>query len=134
MAKTGHAWKFFRAGGVDQVVLATAADLTHLGKLDQKLWVALACPVEGLEFDTRTLTLLDADGDGRIRPPDVLAAIAWLQEVLVDLGDLFKPADALALTSISEETAAGKSVRAGARLILENLGKASSPTISLADV
>jgi len=74
MAKTGHAWKFFRAGGVDQVVLATAADLTHLGKLDQKLWVALACPVEGLEFDTRTLTLLDAE-DRVIRP-----ALIWCDQ------------------------------------------------------
>jgi hypothetical protein len=45
MAKPGHSWKFFRAGGVDQVVLATAADLANLHALDQKLWVALACPV-----------------------------------------------------------------------------------------
>ena len=134
MAKTAHTWKFFRAGGVDQVVLATAADLANLHTLDQKLWVALACPVLGLEFDARTLALLDADGDGRIRPPDVLAAIAWLKEVLLDLGDVFKPADEIALTSISAETDAGKSVGAGARLILENLGKGKSKTISLADV
>jgi hypothetical protein len=134
MAKAVHAWRFFRAGGVDQVVLATAADLANLHTLDQKLWVALACPVEGLEFDVRTLALLDADGDGRIRPPDVLAAIAWLKEILVDLGDVFKPSDEIPIASISEQTTAGTSVRAGARMILENLGKASSKTISLADV
>jgi hypothetical protein len=134
MAESRHTWKFFRAGGVDQVVLATAADLAHLHALDQKLWVALACPVQGLEFDARTLTLLDADADGRIRPPDILASIAWLQEILVDLGDVFEPTDEIPLTSISEATPAGKSVKAGARLILENLGKSSSKTISLADV
>lgn len=116
------------------MVLATAADLLNLHTLDQKLWVALACPVEGLEFDTRTLALLDADGDGRIRPPDVLAAIAWLKEILVDLGDVLEPSDEMPLASISEETEAGKNVRAGARLILENLGKASTKTITLADV
>ncbi len=134
MAKAAHSWKFFRAGGVDQVVLATAADLINLHALDQKLWVALACPVEGLEFDARTLALLDADADGRIRPPDVLAAIAWLKDVLVDLGDVFKPSDEVPLAAISEETEVGRNVRAGARLILDNLGKASAKKITLADV
>ncbi len=42
MAK--HAWRFFRAGGFDQVQLETGADLMHLDQLDLKLWVALACP------------------------------------------------------------------------------------------
>jgi hypothetical protein len=134
MAKTPHSWKFYRAGGVDQVVLATAADLINLHALDQKLWVALACPVEGLEFDSRTLALLDADADGRIRPPDVLAAIAWLKDILVDLGDVFKPSDEVPLAAISEDTEVGKNVRAGARLILENLGKALAKKITLADV
>ena len=134
MAKTGHSWKFFRAGGVDQVVLAGAADLANLHTLDQKLWVALACPVKGVEFDTRTLTLLDADADGRIRPPDVLAAIAWLKDVLGDLGDLFNPSDELALESINTATATGKDVLAGAKLVLSNLGKPDAKAISLADV
>ena len=134
MASAGHKWKFFRAGGVDQVVLAGAADLVNLHELDQKLWVALSCPVVGLEFDARTLALLDADGDGRIRPPDILAAIAWLAEVLVDLGDLFEPSDEVPLESISDDSEAGRNVLAGARLILKNLGKASAEKITLADV
>ncbi len=49
-------------------------DLRHLGELDQKLWSVLACPTSGLEFDTRTLQLLDGDGDGRIRAPEIIAA------------------------------------------------------------
>jgi len=52
-----HIWKFFRAGGFDQVRLDTGADLMALDELDQKLWVALACPATGLEFDARTLAL-----------------------------------------------------------------------------
>ena len=41
-----HVWRFFRAGGFDQVKLDTGADFVALGagRLDQKLWVALACP------------------------------------------------------------------------------------------
>jgi len=64
-----HTWKFFRAGGFDQVRLDTGADLMALDELDQKLWVALACPTTGLEFDCSTLALIDTDKDGRIRTP-----------------------------------------------------------------
>ena len=66
---TPHRWRFFRLGGFDQVRLDTAEDLLRLHELDQKLWAALSCPVSGLEFDPRTLAMLDTDGDGRIRVP-----------------------------------------------------------------
>ena len=62
-------WKFVRIGGLDQVTLQTADELTHLDELDPKLWAALSCPAAGLEFDERTLELLDTDHDGRIRIP-----------------------------------------------------------------
>ena len=39
-----HRWQFFRAGGVDQVVFRSGADIARIGELDQKLWVELACP------------------------------------------------------------------------------------------
>ena len=54
VATDRHVWRFFRAGGFDQVRLDRGSDLAHLDQLDQKLWVALACPVGGLEFDERT--------------------------------------------------------------------------------
>ena len=133
MANT-HAWKFFRAGGVDQVVLASADDLKNLASLDQKLWAALACPSKGLEFDERTLTLLDTDLNGRIRPPEILAAIEWLTGALRDLGDLFQPSEELPLDSIAKDSPAGKDIHAGAKLILESLGKGKAASISLADV
>ena len=47
-------WRFFRAGGFDQVRLDTAAELLAIDQLDQKLWVALSCPVKGIEFDAPT--------------------------------------------------------------------------------
>src|ERR1043165_8742503 len=97
-----HRWKFFRAGGVDQVALESAADLIHLDQLDQKLWVALSCPTKGLEFDTRTLELIDADKDGRIRAPDMIAAAKWAVENLKDPEMLLKPAEALPLAAIND--------------------------------
>jgi hypothetical protein len=134
MARATHTWKFFRAGGVDQVVLADAADLANLHSLDQKLWVALACPTKGLQFDARTLALIDADGDGCIRPPEILAAVAWTRDVLDDLGILFEPAAALPLSAIKTTTDAGRSVHAGARLVLQNLGKTDAAEITMDDI
>ena len=55
MQATLPTWRFFRAGGFDQVRLDTAAELLAIDQLDQKLWVALSCPVKGIEFDARTL-------------------------------------------------------------------------------
>ena len=81
---SSYRWQFFRAGGVDQVIIRSGQDIVHLPELDQKLWVALACPTRGIEFDTRTLDLIDTDQDGRIRPPELLAACAWACRLLAD--------------------------------------------------
>lgn len=82
MPPTTHTWKFFRAGGVDPVKLESGADFVHLDQLDQKLWVALACPTSGLEFDRATLALIDTDRDGRIRAPELIAAVKWATNLL----------------------------------------------------
>ena len=72
---SAHTWRFFTAGGFDQVKLESAADLRALSDLDQKLWVALACPAGGLEIDPRTLALIDTDKDGRVRAKELIAAV-----------------------------------------------------------
>ncbi len=74
---TTHTWNFFRAGGFDQVQIDNGADLLALKELDQKLWVALSCPTRGIEFDTRTLDLIDNDKDAHVHANEVLGAIAW---------------------------------------------------------
>ncbi len=128
-----HSWKFFRAGGFDQVSLTTGADLMALDQLDQKLWVALACPTTGLEFDKATLALIDTDKDGRVRAPELIAAIKWAGGLLKNADDLVKAGDSLALSSINDATPEGKAVLASAKQILANLGKKDATTISLAD-
>ena len=45
-----HIWRFFRAGGFDQVRIDRGSDIANLKSLDQKLWAALACPTRGVEF------------------------------------------------------------------------------------
>ncbi len=64
---TKHRWKFFRYGGIDQVSLETAEDLKNLEQLDPKLWAAMTCPTQNIEFDSRTLDLIDTDKDKRIK-------------------------------------------------------------------
>ncbi len=130
----GHRWRFFRVGGFDQVRIETADDLRNLGSLDQKLWAVLACPTSGLEFDTRTLELLDADGDGQIRNPDIIAATEWVCRVLKDPDVLFRASDALPLAAIDEANPEGAKLLASARGILAYLGKPDADAITVDDV
>ena len=71
--------------------LESGQDLTALAQLDQKLWIALSCPVTGLEFDRKTLELIDTDQDGRIRAPEIIAMRRpWAASLLKNPDDLLK--------------------------------------------
>jgi hypothetical protein len=133
MPASPHVWKFFRTGGLDQVALETGTDLLALGGLDQKLWVALSCPVRGLELDENTLALIDTDHDSRIRVPELLAAVNWAAVRLRDPGDLLKGAEALPLAAISDATAEGKVLRGSVGQILTSLGQTAAGAITVAD-
>ena len=128
-----HRWRFFRSGGFDQVRLDTGADIVALDQLDQKLWAALSCPVRGLEFDTKTLQLIDTDEDGRIRVPEIIAAAKWAGALLKNPDDLTKGAEALPLSAIDDSHPEGVQLLASARQILLNLGKADNAEITLED-
>ena len=130
---TSHVWKFFRIGGLDQAAIDSGADLLALKDLDQKLWVALSCPVKGLELDEKTLTLLDSDKDGRIRAPELLAAIAWAARHLKDLGVLLQARASLPLSAFHDATPEGRAARASAQRILASHGKPDATEITLAD-
>ena len=127
--RSSHTWRFVRAGGLDLVRLDTADDLRNLPTLDQKLWTALACPVKGLEFDEKTLGLIDTDKDGRVRATEIIAAVKWVCEVLDDPAVITEGTGELALAAIKDA-----SLLASAREILSSLGKSGSATITLADV
>ncbi len=133
MSTPAHTWHFFRTGGLDQVALTTGADLLALEHLDQKLWVALACPIKGLELDEKTLALIDTDGDGRIRVPELLAAITWSAARLNDVGTLLAGTDGLPLAALNLNTSEGRAVHASAKQILANLGKKNATTITIAE-
>ncbi len=130
---SSHTWTFFRTGGLDQVALASGADLLALDQLDQKLWVALSCPVKGLECDEKTLALIDADSDGRIRANEIILAVKWAAAHLNDVGVLLAGTDGLPLSALNPATPEGKAALVSARQILANLGRKEAATLTVAD-
>jgi hypothetical protein len=128
-----HKWRFFRVGRLDQVLFDTAEDFKSLSELDLKIWVALSCPTRGIDFDPATLDLIDSDNDGRIRAPELLAAVEWVTRHLKDPAELTKESGKLPLDSIDDSTPEGAALLASARRILVNLGKREATSISPED-
>ena len=113
-----HTWKFFRAGGFNQVVIGSGTDLLNLDQLDQKLWVALACPTTGVEFDKTTLALIDTDKDGRVRAPELIAAAKWAGGLMKTPDALLKGSPTLKPAAINDATPEGKLIANFARQVL----------------
>lgn len=128
----GYDWKFCTIGGVTRVSIQSGKDIAHLGELDQKLWTVLSCPATGLEFDSKTLALLDTDGDGKVKVNEVIAAAKWLTSVIKDPDLLLKKEDTCLLESFNTENEDGKKLHDSAKQILANLGL-EKDSISLAD-
>lgn len=129
---TAHRWQFFRSGGFDQVALGRAEDLKHLHELDPKLWTALACPTQGLEFDAQTLALLDTNGDGRISAQEVLAAVQTCCRLLRDPSVMFTEGP-LTLTALNTDDPEGATLHAAGLRVLARLGKPQALELEVAD-
>ena len=127
-------WNFHRLGGLDQATLSTSEELRHLADLNPKLWVALSCPSSGLEFNQRTLDLLDADHDGRIRMPEVLAAVNWLTARLAEPAAIIEASEEFPLAAINTETPEGNRLRETALSVLAGLRKPEAESITHQDV
>ena len=123
-----HRWHFFRAGGVDQVSLRDGKDLTSIAELDQKLWVALAMPVKGVDLDPVTLALLDDDKDGRIRVHDIQREVLFIGATFKDPDDVLESHDEVELSDLKDDK-----VVAAAKRMLKDLGKADAKLITVAD-
>src|SRR5262245_7723371 len=95
-------WQFVRLGGVDQVAFRSAEDVLNLPELDQKLWVALACPIDDLAIDRRTLELIDTQKDGRIRASELVEAVRWFT-ARIEPNGVDKKSDQLSSSSLKQE-------------------------------
>ncbi len=133
MSDKPYVWRFTRSGGFDQVRIERPEDLLHLAELDPKLWAALACATQGLVFDQATLDAMDRDQDGRIRIPEVLAAIEFVRASLRDLHLLFG-ADRLPVAALRDDTDTGRRLAAAAQQLLKALGLPADTALSLEHV
>ena len=122
MEKTSYPWTFTSVGGTVRVKITSGADIAHLGELDRKLWTVLSCPTRNLEFDQKTLDLLDADHDGNIRVDEVIACAQWLTGILKDPDLLLTHGTEIPFSAFNEENADGAKLLASAKQILKNLG------------
>ena len=127
-------WKFHKIGGLDQVTLRTAEELRQLRELDPKIWVALSCPITDIDLDHRTLHLIDANNDGRIRVPEVLDAVDWLCARVKNPEASADSPTELPLAQINEETEEGAGLLASAKTVLHNIGKPDAETLSPEDI
>jgi hypothetical protein len=131
----GHVWNFIQTGGLVQLQISSIEDVLNLNRLDPKLWVALACPVAGLEFGRETLELLDTDRDGRVRIPEVLEAVEFIRKYFKKPEVIMTEGDSIPLDALGEEPlVSGHSPLESARSVLEVLGKAEAGSIGLDDI
>jgi Ca2+-binding EF-hand superfamily protein len=130
----GHTWRFFRAGGVDQVRLDSGKDLLNIDTLDQKLWAALACPVDNVHFDNATLKIIDSDGDKRIRANELVAALKWTGALLQNPDELVQCSDRISVDVITDLTDEGKKLREALRSSLKILGKNENGDLTVAEL
>jgi len=129
--KKGYDWQYVKIGGVVRVRISRGEDIAHLGELDQKMWTAMSCPVDGLEFDRETLKMLDTDGDGKIRVPEIVAAAEWLSSVVRDRNSLLKGASEISLDNINADTPEGKVLLDAAKKVLAEQGLGNKKSISV---
>lgn len=117
-------WTFANVGGSVRVKIQSGEDIRHLGELDQKMWTVLSCPTTGLEINEESLSLIDLDGDGKLRVKEVIQTADWLCGVLRDPETLLAGKAEVPLANIADET-----ILAVAKQV-----SADGQTVTLADV
>ena len=104
MAK--YKWSFANVGGVTRVRIQSAEDIRHLGELDKKMWTVLSCPTTGLEISSDSLSLMDQDGDGKLRVVEVVGTANYLCGALKNPETLFEQSDSIDIENIADESIA----------------------------
>lgn len=103
-------WNFSRVGGVDQVVLRDGTDIGNLSALDPKLWAVLAIPTDQPKLGD-CLRAMDADGDGKVRVPDILRSVEMLKSELQSLDLLFEQGDSVPVNQLLNQDLASMVAR-----------------------
>ena len=105
-----HRHAFFRAARTPQPALLRGADVEWLADLDRTGWIVLSRPTALPGREDPVAALLDGNGDGRVRVPEVLAAIDWLRPRLASFDRLFLPFAGLVPDDLRADTPEGKAL------------------------
>ena len=130
----GYNWTYASLGGATRVSIEKGEDIVHLPELDRKLWTVLSCPVEGLEFDQRTLQILDSDSDGKIRVDEVSGAVKWMTQAITNPDDLLKEEDHFPIEAFDTSNETGKLLKESAQKVLAAAGQTDAEEISINDI
>jgi len=128
-----HKWEFENVGGTSRVKIRNGADIAHLKYLDPKLWTVLSCPVKGLEIDEKSLSYIDADGDGKIRVNDVVKTATWVTDAVNNDDMVLNEEDFIYIRHCNTSNEVGMRLYNTSRQILDNLGK-REPSLSIEEV
>ena len=128
-----HKWEFENVGGTSRVKIRNGADIAHLKYLDPKLWTVLSCPVKGLEIDEKSLSYIDADGDGKIRVNDVVKTATWVTDAVNNDDMVLNEEDFIYIRHFDTSNEVGLRLYNTSRQILDNLGK-REPSLSIEEV
>ncbi|RKG63536.1 kinesin [Corallococcus sp. CA054B] len=117
-----------RYGGSLQVDIPDFNTLTEAVRIPATQWMALACPLEGIACDPRFLTLMDADGNRRIRVEELRAAVDWTAARLQDRKGADAGSDVLELSAVSDTAS---NLKGAAELVLRTLNAPDATKLSL---
>jgi len=126
--------RFENLGRLYQLRIRTAEDLRFAAEMDETLWVATSTPINTLIGDATFLSLLDSDGDGRIRHLDVREAILWMLAHLRETSGVEAASDVLKLEAINTETPEGRRIHESVVKMLARLGAPQADRITLEQI
>ncbi|MCO5172126.1 MAG: hypothetical protein M9894_37985 [Planctomycetes bacterium] len=121
-------------GGSKQLSVTCESDLAAIDRLDPARWAATSVPIADLQCDPVFLKAVDAQGKGRVRVADVIAARDWAFARLADRRDVGRKSDVLALASLDTAQEPGRLLRKAAEHVLAQVGSPGADRLSLAQV
>ncbi|MFT5701257.1 MAG: hypothetical protein ACI8ZB_004147 [Desulforhopalus sp.] len=116
-------FKFQQLGSAHHLLIEDFKDLEEILELDEALWIATTAPVATLKADSMFLTLLDSDGDERIRAEELKDAIRFLLLHLTDYTGIRADNEELSLDAINTDTKLGQQIYISGTKVLKRLGK-----------
>lgn len=122
---------FKQYAGSLQIEIKNFRDLQRAVEAPQTLWVATACPTDGMTCDPRFLKFLDGDNNMRVRAQELKAAVELVGKMLRNHAGVDEASDRLDLTDLSDDAEA---LRATAEVILESLGQKGAGSITLEQI